>query len=268
MKGRNIMLRALLGSCLLCCGGGTPAGGVLIGTPPPPGDGASAASVAAAALKNGTGLAQNVSAGANKSGVAEAVKGVVHTDDKQTSNAIKTDDSYSLYRELMDMKSSLEDPNPQPKEGESEALRTVKSALRTILDTVRHSFLKGFLPTVERVRRDAEPEKKTYLNGVVYVVGSLLGKQSCSNMIACRTGKFVQTRVPGAQLAVMMAETFIPQSMLPWFGIFKTSVMDRSDNCANDFSCQLTEPQQQGLSDNTVAGSGSSQQLTGQIPRG
>jgi len=57
------MLRALLGSCLLCCGGGTPAGGVLIGTPPPPGDGASAASVAAAALKNGAGLAQNVSAG-------------------------------------------------------------------------------------------------------------------------------------------------------------------------------------------------------------
>jgi hypothetical protein len=49
-----------------------------------------------------------------------------------------------------------------------------------------------FLPKVERVRRDADPEKKTYLNGVVYVMGSLLGKQSCSNMIACRTGKFIQ----------------------------------------------------------------------------
>jgi hypothetical protein len=56
------MLRALLGSCLLCCGGGTPAGGVLIGTPPP-GEGVSAGSVAAAAFKNGASLAQNVTAG-------------------------------------------------------------------------------------------------------------------------------------------------------------------------------------------------------------
>jgi hypothetical protein len=53
-----------------------------------------------------------------------------------------------------------------------------------------------FLPKVERVRRDADPEKKTYLNGVVYVMGSLLGKQSCSNMIACRTGKFIQVSTP------------------------------------------------------------------------
>jgi hypothetical protein len=51
-----------------------------------------------------------------------------------------------------------------------------------------------FVPVAERMRRDAEPEKKTYLNGVVYVVGSLLGKQSCSNMIACRTGKFIQVK--------------------------------------------------------------------------
>jgi hypothetical protein len=56
------MLRALLGSCLLCCGGGTPAGGVLIGTPPPV-DSVSAGSVAAAAFKNGATLAQNVTAG-------------------------------------------------------------------------------------------------------------------------------------------------------------------------------------------------------------
>ncbi len=56
------MLRALLGSCLLCCGGGTPAGGVLIGTPPP-GEVVSAGSVAAAAFKNSANLAQNVTAG-------------------------------------------------------------------------------------------------------------------------------------------------------------------------------------------------------------
>jgi hypothetical protein len=62
LRRRDIMLRALLGSCLLCCGGGTPAGGVLIGTPPP-GEGVSAGSVAAAAFKNGANLAQNITAG-------------------------------------------------------------------------------------------------------------------------------------------------------------------------------------------------------------
>ena len=36
-----------------------------------------------------------------------------------------------------------------------------------------------------------------------------------------------QTRIPGAQLAVMMLETFVPPSMLSWFGIVKNSVMDR-----------------------------------------
>ena len=41
----------------------------------------------------------------------------------------------------MDMKVSLQDP--QPAEGDSEALKTVKGVLRTILDTIRHSFLKG-----------------------------------------------------------------------------------------------------------------------------
>ena len=62
LRRRDIMLRALLGSCLLCCGGGTPAGGVLIGTPPP-GEVVSAGSVAAAAFKNSANLAQNVTAG-------------------------------------------------------------------------------------------------------------------------------------------------------------------------------------------------------------
>ena len=52
-----------------------------------------------------------------------------------------------------------------------------------------------FLPAAERSRREAEPSKKPYLDGVTYVVGSLLGKQDCSNMIACRAGKFVQVGV-------------------------------------------------------------------------
>jgi len=69
---------------------------------------------------------------------------------------------------------------------------------------IRHPFMYDgllillsvrFLPVAERVRRDTDPAKKQYLDGVVYVVGSLLGKQGCANMIACRAGKLVQVRI-------------------------------------------------------------------------
>ena len=50
-------------------------------------------------------------------------------------------DRARMFRSLMDMKVTLQDPKPV--EGDSEALKTVKNALRTILDTIRHSFLRG-----------------------------------------------------------------------------------------------------------------------------
>lgn len=33
--------------------------------------------------------------------------------------------------------------------------------------------------------------------------------------------------MPGAQLAVMMAESMVPKSMLDWFGVIKQSVIER-----------------------------------------
>ena len=47
---------------------------------------------------------------------------------------------------------------------------------------------------MDRVRRGADDERRSYLDGVVYMIGALLGKQKCSHMIACRTGKMVQVR--------------------------------------------------------------------------
>ena len=36
-----------------------------------------------------------------------------------------------------------------------------------------------------------------------------------------------QNQIPGAQLAVMMAESMVPTSMLNWYNVFKASVIDR-----------------------------------------
>jgi len=152
------------------------------------------------------------------------------------TNEAKPHDSYTMYRKLMDLRQDMID---EEKKSESEGLKMVKTALKVILETAFHSFVNGFLPTVERVRRDADEEKKGYLNGAVYVVGALLGKKQCSQMIACRTGKFVQSRMPGSQLAVMMAESMVPKPMLDWFQVLKRAVIDRSDSCDAEYECTL-----------------------------
>eukprot|EP00088_Acartia_fossae_P002780 TRINITY_DN1114_c0_g1_i3.p1 TRINITY_DN1114_c0_g1~~TRINITY_DN1114_c0_g1_i3.p1 ORF type:complete len:204 (+),score=52.28 TRINITY_DN1114_c0_g1_i3:70-681(+) len=157
-----------------------------------------------------------------------------------TSNNVVQEDSSTMYRKLMDMRENLLDKQERE---DSEGLKMVKAAIKVILETTIHSFINGFLPTVERVRREAEEEERSYLDGAVYLAGALLGKQRCSQMIACRTGKFFQNKMPGAQLAVMMAESMVPSSMLDWFGVVKKSVIDRSDSCDADYHCTLAEEQ-------------------------
>merc|ERR1719308_17420 len=137
-----------------------------------------------------------------------------------------------MYKKLMDMR---EDMLERQQKQESEALKMIKTALQVVIETALHSFINGFLPTVERVRREAPTEKRGYL------VGALIGKTQCSNMIACRTGRFVQERMPGAQLAVMMAESVVPHSLLNFFGVVKKAVIDRSGSCENEYTCTLTE---------------------------
>lgn len=154
------------------------------------------------------------------------------------TNTVEKEDSYTMYRKLMDMRESL--VTKQDKE-DSDGLKMVKSAIKVILETTIHSFINGFLPTVERVRRDAPEEERSYLDGAVYLAGALLGKQECSQIIACRTGKFVKDKMPGAQLAVMMAESMLPESLLDWYGVVKKSVIERQDNCEADYFCTLSD---------------------------
>jgi len=160
-----------------------------------------------------------------------------HSSSDVESNEAVPQDSYSMYRKLMDIRTEMINNSKE----ESEGVKVVKSALKVVLETAFHSFINGFLPTVERVRREAEEERKTYLDGAVYLVGALMGKKKCSNMIACKCGKFVQARLPGAQLAVMMAESMVPRAMQDFFGVLKNSVIDRSDTCEDEFECTLTD---------------------------
>eukprot|EP00092_Neocalanus_flemingeri_P023025 GFUD01024959.1.p1 GENE.GFUD01024959.1~~GFUD01024959.1.p1 ORF type:complete len:129 (-),score=35.04 GFUD01024959.1:174-560(-) len=88
-------------------------------------------------------------------------------------------------------------------------------------------------------------DTRTYLDIIMNTIGALLGRQECSEIIACRTGKFVGHKVPGASLGVMMIEGIVPKSLSSWFGVVKTAVIDRSDqDCDEDYKCRLVDDEE------------------------
>ena len=126
---------------------------------------------------------------------------------------------------------------------ESEGLRLVLEALKVIWEAVFKGLLEGFLPTVERVKREIEDdwERSFLLDWVIDMCGAMIGRQRCSQKVACRTGKLMQAKLPGAQMMVVMAESFVPPVALEWFGVMRNSVIDRKDSCIEEFQCNFSE---------------------------
>jgi len=121
----------------------------------------------------------------------------------------------------------------------SEGIDMIKTGINIVLETILHGIMEGFLPSVERVRRDADGEKRTYMDTFVSLMGAMMGRLRCSHFVACRMGKWFQGRLPSAELVVMMVESIIPEVFLEWFGVVKISVIDRSDNCDANYECSL-----------------------------
>merc|ERR1719186_2542082 len=123
----------------------------------------------------------------------------------------------------------------------AEGADMIKSGLNVVLETILHGIVQGFFPSVERVRRDADGAKRSYLDTFVSLLGAMMGKLRCNHFVACRLGKWLQGRIPSAQLVVMMVESVVPEPFLEWFGVIKISVIDRSDNCDANYECSLDE---------------------------
>merc|ERR1719205_164376 len=133
-----------------------------------------------------------------------------------------------MFKHLMEVKEDIAGEKVQQ---EPKVVKTVKQALQSLLEAALKGLVDGFLPHVDRQRREATDDRKSYLDIAIGAIGALMGRQECSEIIACRTGKFVGQKVPGASLAVMMIEGIVPKSLRSWFGVVKTAVIDRSDNC-------------------------------------
>ena len=138
--------------------------------------------------------------------------------------AVSAADSYSLYKQLMEVKQQLTSTNntkkvmlkskrsyggTQQKRNELRqwgntckqvksyqlhfqepaAVTTLKSALSLLYESIWEGVFKGFIPHVERQRREAEGDRQVYLEMAVTTIGAVMGKQNCSKMIACRLVK-------------------------------------------------------------------------------
>ena len=105
------------------------------------------------------------------------------TSDPRYTNKVAPSDSYSMYKHLMEVKENMVE---EAKEREPKVVKTVKMALQKLFEAALHGLVKGFLPHVERQRREANDEERTYLDIAVNTIGALLGRQECSEIIACR----------------------------------------------------------------------------------
>jgi len=153
------------------------------------------------------------------------------------SNLAAQPDSYSMFHHLMEAQASL----TQPSEAEPPQVKTLKSALKTFLETAWNGFYYGFMPEVARHRRSVGEEERSHLDTAITLMGAFFGMQNCSKVVACRAGRMAAENVSGAAVFVMMAESFVPRGLKSWFSMVKTGVMGRDEDCSAGLRCSISD---------------------------
>ncbi|TRY62796.1 hypothetical protein TCAL_03609 [Tigriopus californicus] len=123
----------------------------------------------------------------------------------------------------------------------------VFNAFQVMARTAMKHLVEGFLPSlreaVSRAKREAQEDEQDYLDALVTGMGAMMDRQRCRQRVTCNAGKILQTSVPGSQVMVMLMEAVVPTSWMDWYSTVKTSVIDRSDNCFENYECDLLENQ-------------------------
>ena len=123
-----------------------------------------------------------------------------------STNELRAEDSYSVYQTMMtsvfgskksdvteeraeDTPVTTQPPDRIEKSTEMttpKVIQTVKEAFSVLLEVTVLGLYQGLMPHVERQRREASDEKKTYIDLVINFIGALMGRQQCSQILACR----------------------------------------------------------------------------------
>ena len=113
-------------------------------------------------------------------------------------NEVQQGESYSYYKSMMmsvlDKRnvtqstlenevssSTIKSIPPAPK-----VIKTVKEAFSTLLEVAVKGIFEGMFPHIERQRREAIEDRKTVIDIVLNFFGALVGRQQCSEILACR----------------------------------------------------------------------------------
>ena len=135
------------------------------------------------------------------------------------TNSVGPADTYDLYKQMMEIKqhllsnssSSRDKPDSEP-----EILTKLKNALSLLYDAILDGLLYGFLPNFEKQRREAREGDKSYLDVLVLIIGALLGKQSCTNMMACRLASLISQSTVAKSLVFQDREVCWVQCSQCW----------------------------------------------------
>ena len=120
------------------------------------------------------------------------------------SNEIRPQEEYSVYQKMMmnlnnvvnnDIENKIEEVKEVEELHESNvnistplplALQTASDVFNVVVEVALMGLLEGFLPHVERQRREATDFKKNYIDIIFNFLGALVGRQQCSEILACR----------------------------------------------------------------------------------
>ena len=123
-----------------------------------------------------------------------------------TNEVRASEDSYSVYKAMMmnvfgsneqSEDTEVEDvpvtttqvPDSLEKSTEMstpKVIQTVQEAFSVLFEVTVLGLYEGLVPHVERQRREASEEKRNYIDLVINFIGALLGRQQCSQILACR----------------------------------------------------------------------------------
>lgn len=126
-------------------------------------------------------------------------------DNNQTvSNEVKPESGgYSVYQTMMmnlqssvsnqvhnhsetQINSSLHDRGNTTLSSPTAVITTATEAFTVLMEVALMGLLEGFLPHIERQRREATDVRRNYIDIVFNFFGALVGRQQCSEILACR----------------------------------------------------------------------------------
>ena len=110
--------------------------------------------------------------------------------DPSYTNSAAPADTYAMFKQLMDVREDMEGDSEEDKNREPRVVTTLKNAFQSLLEVAFKGFFVGFMPHVQRQKRETtDDDARSYLDIAIGALGALMGRQGCSDKIACRYGK-------------------------------------------------------------------------------